>query len=178
MAAPGPWDTFTVGGTSTQTTAGNNANTREAWASPLTPGGTFQAPVPRPASTRRPSPTRGTTPSAPRPQLLPGGNDIFASVTNLFASHNRMHDYSYYLGFTEANYNMQVDNLGRGGVSGDPEIGNAQAGALTGGNPSYLGRDNANQITLQDGTRASRTSTCSSRWRARSTARARTAVST
>ena len=62
-----------------------------------------------------------------------------------------MHDYSYYLGFTEANYNMQVDNLGRGGVGGDPEIGNAQAGALTGGNPSYLGRDNANQITLQDG---------------------------
>ena len=62
-----------------------------------------------------------------------------------------MHDYAYYLGFTEANYNMQVDNLGRGGVGGDPEIGNAQAGALTGGNPSYLGRDNANQITLQDG---------------------------
>ena len=33
----------------------------------------------------------------------------------------------------------------------DPEIGNAQAGALTGGQPSYLGRDNANQIALQDG---------------------------
>ena len=84
--------------------------------------------------------------------LVPGGNDINASVTNLFVTHNRMHDYSYYLGFTEANYNMQVDNLGRGGVGGDPEVGNAQAGALTGGNPSYLGRDNANQITLQDGT--------------------------
>ena len=26
-----------------------------------------------------------------------------------------------------------------------------QAGALTGGTPSYLGRDNANQITLRDG---------------------------
>ena len=72
-------------------------------------------------------------------------------MTNLFVAHNRMHDYSYYLGFTEANYNLQVDNLGRGGVGGDPEIGNAQAGALTGGQPSYLGRDNANQITLQDG---------------------------
>ncbi|MET0839581.1 MAG: M36 family metallopeptidase, partial [Marmoricola sp.] len=33
----------------------------------------------------------------------------------------------------------------------DPEIGNAQAGALTGGQPSFLGRDNANQIALQDG---------------------------
>ena len=62
-----------------------------------------------------------------------------------------MHDYSYYLGFTERNYNLQLDNLGRGGVEGDPEVGNAQAGALTGGQPTYLGRDNANQITLQDG---------------------------
>ncbi len=33
----------------------------------------------------------------------------------------------------------------------DPETGNAQAGAVTGGAPSYLGRDNANQIALQDG---------------------------
>ena len=40
---------------------------------------------------------------------------------------------------------------GRGRATSDPEIGNAQAGALTGGQPSYLGRDNANQITLQDG---------------------------
>ena len=38
-----------------------------------------------------------------------------------------------------------------GGRDGDPEIGNVQAGALTGGAPSYLGRDNANQITLNDG---------------------------
>ena len=73
-------------------------------------------------------------------------------MTNLFVAHNRMHDYSYYLGFTEANYNLQQDNLGRGGAANDSETGNAQAGALTGGQPSYLGRDNANQITLQDGT--------------------------
>src|SRR4029079_8594780 len=33
----------------------------------------------------------------------------------------------------------------------DPELGNVQAGAVTGGAPSYLGRDNANQITLNDG---------------------------
>ncbi|GAW50019.1 MULTISPECIES: M36 family metallopeptidase [unclassified Nocardioides] len=152
VAAPGPWDITTSTGESTLTTVGNNANTHEAWASPLTPGGTAQAPV---------SPTReytteftdawnnsGCDPS----QLTPGGADIDASVTNLFVAHNRMHDYAYYLGFTEANYNMQLDNLGRGGVDGDQEIGNAQAGALTGGQPSYLGRDNANQITLQDGT--------------------------
>ncbi|MCW2833933.1 MAG: peptidase fungalysin, partial [Nocardioides sp.] len=150
IAAFGPWDT--VGAAPTFTTIGNNANTHEAWASPLTPGGTAQAPY---------SPTRSYTDEftdawnnseCDPTQLRPGGNDINASVTALFASHNRMHDYSYYLGFTEKNYNMQSDNGSRGGVGGDPEIGNAQAGAINGGAPSYLGRDNANQVTLQDGT--------------------------
>ncbi len=150
-AAVGPWDT--VGGTvPTLTTVGNNANTHEAWGSPLTPGGFFQAPV---------SPTRDYTTEftdawnnsrCDPAQLVPGGNDIDASVGNLFVSHNRMHDYSYYLGFTEENYNLQLDNHGRGGVGGDQEIGNAQAGALTGATYlTGLGRDNANQIALQDG---------------------------
>lgn len=151
VAAPGPWDTVGGSGSGTMTTVGNNANTHEAWVNPLAPGGTAQAPV---------SPTReytteftdawnnsGCDPS----QLHPGGNDIDATVTNLFVAHNRMHDFSYYLGFTEANYNLQASNLGRGGAEGDEETGNAQAGALSGGTPSYLGRDNANQITLQDG---------------------------
>jgi hypothetical protein len=31
-----------------------------------------------------------------------------------------MHDWSYYLGFTEENFNMQADNFGKGGVRGDP----------------------------------------------------------
>lgn len=148
-ANDGPWDN--LGGLPTATTVGNNANTHEAWASPLTPGGLLQAPV---------SPTReytaeftdawnesGCDPAG----LVPGGNDIDATVTSLFVAHNRMHDHSYYLGFTEDAYNMQLSNRGHGGVAGDPEVGNAQAGALTGGAPSYLGRDNANQITLNDG---------------------------
>lgn len=151
VAAPGPWDIVTATGASTLTTVGNNANTHEAWVSPLTPGGTAQAPI---------SPTREYTPEftdawnnsgCDPAQLTPGGNDIELSTSNLFVAHNRMHDFSYYLGFTEANYNLQLDNLGRGGVDGDQEIGNVQAGALTGGQPSFLGRDNANQITLQDG---------------------------
>ncbi len=91
--------------------------------------------------------------------LTPGGNDIMASVTNLFAGHNRMHDFSYFLGFTEGNYNLQKSNFGNdaqggtvpGGGANDPEIGNVQAGALSGGSPTYEGRDNANQIALQDG---------------------------
>ena len=154
VAAAGPWDFLAKTGTPTFTTVGNNASTHEAWANPLAPGGLQQAPV---------SPTREYTEafkdswnnSRCNPsQLVPGGNDINASVTNLFVAHNRMHDFAYYLGFTEENYNLQVDNLGRNddpSRGNDPEIGNAQAGALTGGQPSTLGRDNANQIALQDG---------------------------
>ncbi len=151
VQAIGPWDVLTTTGLSTMTTVGNNANTHEAWASPLTPGGLAQAPI-SPTGQYTTKFTDAWNNSECNPsELRPGGNDINFSVGNLFVTHNRMHDFSYYLGFNERNYNMQLDNLGRGGVDGDFEIGNAQAGALTGGQPSFLGRDNANQITLQDG---------------------------
>jgi hypothetical protein len=149
----GPWDA--LAGVPTFTTIGNNANTHEAWVSPLTPGGTFQAPV---------SVTREYTASftdawnnsgCDRAQLVPGGNDINAVTTNLFVGHNRFHDWSYQLGFTESNYNLQTSNSGRGGAEGDPEVGNVQAGAILTDDPTgelpVTGRDNANQITLQDG---------------------------
>ncbi|WP_109507567.1 M36 family metallopeptidase [Nocardioides speluncae] len=149
-----PWDTLPHAHLPSFTTVGNNAVTHEAWVSPLTPGGLFQAPV---------SPTREYTEAFtdqwnnkrcdPTTTLVPGGNDINAVTGNLFVSHNRMHDYAYGLGFTERNYNLQADNLGRNPDptrAGDPEIGNVQAGAI-GGLQSGLGRDNANQITLQDG---------------------------
>jgi hypothetical protein len=154
LASRAPWDHSYETGLPTFTTTGNNANTHEAWVSPLTPGGLFQAPV---------SPTREYTPEftdawqnskCDPTQLVPGGNDIDASVAHLFSAHNRMHDFSYFLGFTEANYNLQTDNLGLNPDptrENDPEVGNAQAGALSGGQPTFLGRDNANQITLQDG---------------------------
>ena len=154
IAAAGPWDTVAGSGESTLTTIGNAANTHEAWGNPLAPGGSAQAPS---------SPTREYTEAftdawnnskCDPTELHPSGNDINASVGNLFVSHNRMHDWSYYLGFTEANYNLQTNNLGRNpdpAAENDAEIGNAQAGAI-GGQTSGLGRDNANQITLQDGT--------------------------
>jgi extracellular elastinolytic metalloproteinase len=150
VAAPGPWDT--IGGAPTLTTVGNNANTHEAWGSPLTPGGTAQAPISATREYTEEFTDAWNNSQCDPAELTPGGNDINPSVGNLFVSHNRMHDYSYYLGFTEENYNLQLDNGGKGGVGGDQEIGNAQAGALTGASPTYLGRDNANQITLQDGT--------------------------
>ncbi|HEU4513521.1 MAG TPA: M36 family metallopeptidase [Nocardioidaceae bacterium] len=154
LASRGPWDFDFVTGLPTLTTTGNNAVTREAWASPLTPGGA-QAPV-SPARSYTPEFTDAWQNSKCDPaNLVPGGNDIDASVTNLFVAHNRMHDYSYFLGFTEENYNMQVRNLGGNADptrENDPEVGDAQAGALTGHTAATgLGRDNANQITLQDG---------------------------
>jgi extracellular elastinolytic metalloproteinase len=157
IASRAPWDFDVQANQSTFTSRGNNANTAEAWLSPLTPGG-GQRPV---APDRRyVSPwtnawfTSGCSPA----NLTVGGNDIIASVTNLFAGHNRMHDFSFFLGFTESNFNAQQSNFGNTapgpypfGREADPEVGNVQAGAIDGGAPSYLGRDNANQITLNDG---------------------------
>jgi uncharacterized repeat protein (TIGR01451 family) len=75
-----------------------------------------------------------------------------------------MHDWSYFLGFTERNYNLQESNFGNTspgpfplGRESDPEFGFVQCGAVTGGykpndpQTSMGGRNNANQLTLQDG---------------------------
>ena len=71
-------------------------------------------------------------------------------MTNLFAMHNRMHDWSYFLGFTEQHWNMQKSNFGLPTAQGDPVLGQAQAGALL---PVQAGlsRDNANMRPLPDG---------------------------
>jgi extracellular elastinolytic metalloproteinase len=163
-AARAPWDDDpSVNGPTTDstfTTIGNAAVTGEAWFSPLTPAEQY-----RPVRTTR----QYTFPwqnewfdaqcsqavFAPEPgdpaSPLDGGNDIDAAIVNLFSEHNRMHDWSYYLGFDEEHWNLQQTNFGNSGLGGDPETGNAQAGAVDGGFPSYTGRDNANQITLNDG---------------------------
>jgi hypothetical protein len=75
-------------------------------------------------------------------------NDEQASTANLFAQHNRMHDWSYYLGLTELNSALQKTNFGNTGPEreNDPELGSSQAGRRT-----VNGRDNANQLTLNDG---------------------------
>jgi extracellular elastinolytic metalloproteinase len=78
-------------------------------------------------------------------------NDIDAAASNLFAMHNRMHDWSYRLGFTETAWNLQEHNFGRGGDDRDAEHGNVQAGGVVGGPPGFESRDNANQITPPDG---------------------------
>jgi extracellular elastinolytic metalloproteinase len=174
-ASRAPWDYIFRSGTFTSTTRGNNAQTAESWGSPLTPS-TPYAPTSATREYRflwknewKTRTTTGPTTKGCDPTILahtnpntmdPGGSgntdvDIDAAIVQLFVTHNRFHDWSYFLGFTEQNSNMQLDNLGNTQASreNDPEIGNVQAGAVSGGpNGQYLGRDNANQITLQDGT--------------------------
>ena len=62
--------------------------------------------------------------------------------------HNRMHDWSYNLGFTETAWNAQQSNFGAPPpfLGNDPVDGRAQAGAVAPGD-----RDNANMNTRPDG---------------------------
>jgi extracellular elastinolytic metalloproteinase len=151
-ASRGPWDVEPATGTPTFTTQGNNARTAEARTNPLAPGPFGFMPTSLTREYKFPWNNEWATSKCdPTTLLAPGsGADVSAAVTNLFAGHNRFHDFAYNLGFTELNYNLQQSGFGQG-RDGDPELGNVQAGAVTGGAPSYLGRDNANQITLNDG---------------------------
>ena len=152
-ASPLPWDVDPATGQPTFTTLGNNAIAVENLNSndPFSVG----------TETATPSPTRdyaypwtnqwyeeGCNPDT---FSSPERADLDAARANLFAMHDRMHDWSYHLGFVESTWNMQKDNFGKGGLGGDYEQGNAQAGGISGGPPSFAARDNANQITGPDG---------------------------
>ncbi|MES2684356.1 MAG: M36 family metallopeptidase [Pseudomonadota bacterium] len=157
LASRAPWDVNINTGQSTMTTIGNNAVTAESWGSPLTPSSNYRPVSPTRSYSFAYENTWASSKCDPT-VFVPQGNDIDATVTDLFVKHNRMHDWSYHLGFTELNYNLQMSNFGNTGttVENDPEIGNVQAGAVSGGpsSPTFYnapGRDNANQITLQDG---------------------------
>lgn len=149
-----PWDVDPVAGTASTTSSGNSGRSTEKWDDLA--GGTVG--------------TRTSAPSTDRHYTYPWTNqwheercdpavfasarqnDIDAALANLFAMHNRMHDWSYHLGFTEETWNMQADNGDRGGLGGDAERGNAQAGGRVGGAPpNFPSRNNANQITPPDG---------------------------
>ncbi len=68
-----------------------------------------------------------------------------AAVTQIFYVTNWLHDWYYDSGFTEAAGNAQRDNLGRGGLDGDPLLAEAQDDAIGGS------RDNANMDATYDG---------------------------
>ena len=149
LASRGPWDFNFKANAATNTTIGNNANSATSWQDPLVP-----------------SPPQFRPVSATRDYLFPWTNEWFredceptpgtpgatwddsAAAVNLFVAHNRMHDFAYFLGFTERNWNAQDSNFGltESFRENDPVIGNVQAGVL---GPDA--RDNANMSTLPDG---------------------------
>ena len=160
-----PWDANpkAANDAPTFTTIGNNARSAESWYSAFAPGPTGFRPVSETRdynfewsndwhdSTNPTDPGEGCSPTE---LTTPGeGNDISAATAALFATHNRIHDWSYHRGFTERAYNLQDSNFGLTDPDreNDPELGDVQAGAVNGGAPSYIGRDNANQITFNDG---------------------------
>jgi hypothetical protein len=159
-----PWDEINPG-TSTHTTSGNAANDRELWitAAQGRPAATLFQPTSATRDYVYPftnawftsgcDPNQLVDPATGQPRAGTGA-DISAAVTNLFAMHSRMHDFSYHLGFTESQWNGQANNFTTPPpfLGNDPVTGNAQAGAISGGYPSFAGRDNANMGTNRDGT--------------------------
>jgi hypothetical protein len=162
-AARAPWDYDPKTNEPTFTTRGNNANDSEAWTDPLAPGAFGYQPFAADRNYSFPFANAWFESNCNPSSLVPTqGADIGAAVANLFAMHNKMHDWAYNLGFTEENWNMQYSNYGnlapppaglptQPGGENDPVLGQSQAGAVTGGAPTYLGRDNANMRTLPDG---------------------------
>ncbi|MEN8720142.1 MAG: M36 family metallopeptidase, partial [Oceanococcaceae bacterium] len=145
-----PWDALS-NGIPTFTTHGNNASTAVSNINFIAPDTVFLRPVALDRQYRYEwSNSWYETGCAPTNLVNPAANfnDFMASTVNLFVQHNRVHDWSYLLGWTEINSNLQFDNYGLTSPlrQNDGEIGSAQAGRLT-----VNGRDNANQLTLQDG---------------------------
>ncbi|MEV7005568.1 M36 family metallopeptidase [Streptosporangium sp. NPDC051022] len=142
------WDVDHTTGTPTGTSVGNSAKTFENRASgdPYTVGTRSNVATPSREYTYPWTNKWYTAKCDPATFDQPGEADLEAAISNLHVMHNRMHDWSYRLGFTETAWNMQSDNGTRGGLGADPEQGNAQAGAR-----DLTVRDNANQITGPDG---------------------------
>ncbi|WP_234361767.1 M36 family metallopeptidase [Plantactinospora sp. BB1] len=137
------WDVDLTTGQPTHTARGNSANTVVSWggdtpAVPLTESPTrdYVYPFTDPWKTSKCDPA--VFAAAHR-------NDADAAIANLFAMHNRMHDWTYRLGFDEAAWNLQAVNLTADGLGGDAEQGRAQQGARSGN------RNNANQNSPRDG---------------------------
>ncbi|WP_245959457.1 M36 family metallopeptidase [Neobacillus piezotolerans] len=132
------------------TTIGNNANTYANWSNFLAPADQIVRPV---------SPLGqfnyyfANAWQKTNGQTIPPSyaQDVNSAATSLFYHHNLFHDYFYNLGWNEAAGNLQTANFGKGGAEGDAILGLVQAGALSGGEPTYTGRDNAYMLTLPDG---------------------------
>ncbi|UYQ64713.1 M36 family metallopeptidase [Streptomyces peucetius] len=150
-SSPSGWvDPSGAAGLPGPTTLGNNANTFAQYTAPLAPTDEHNRPL---SPTAQFNYAYAANWARTMGQTLPPSYvlDRDPAVTNLFYHHNRIHDEYYQFGFTETAGNFQVNNFGKGGQGGDPISGLAHSGAATGGAPTYLGRDNANMLTLPDG---------------------------
>jgi uncharacterized repeat protein (TIGR01451 family) len=168
LAARAPWDHDVRLNAPTFTTTGNAADSSEAWLAPpvpvvcgttaicsITPAELYH-PVSQDREYTFPWTNSWQRNRCSQISFSDNRNDVDAAIANLFAMHNRMHDWSYFLGFTEQNFNLQMNNFGNtppgpypAGRENDPEIGTAQTGAIAGGAPAFAGRNNALQLTLQ-----------------------------
>jgi extracellular elastinolytic metalloproteinase len=150
LASRVPWDFDGRTNTTTFTTSGNNNKAATSWANDTAPSPPGYMPTSNPNRdysfpwtndwyNRQCQRAATETPGAVY--------DDSAAAVNLFVMHNRMHDFSYFLGFTEPNWNAQSSNFGNTEAwqEGDPVIGDVQSGAQT------TTRDNANMSTLPDG---------------------------
>ena len=161
LASRYPWDHNPTTDSPSFTTLGNNAETAESWTHPSAPA-PFQF---RPVSASRDYSYPWTdswntsdcnTGNPSGSAFVPGVSfDISAAVTNLFVAHNWMHDWAYYLGFTETAWNGQRHNFGLTELwrQNDPVIGDAQAGAAIPTPTAFaLGaRNNANMASGFEG---------------------------
>jgi extracellular elastinolytic metalloproteinase len=150
LASRSPWDYDARANVTTFTTSGNNNKAATSWAAGGAPSPPQFMPVSNPSRDYSYAWTNdwNTRQCLRAATETPGSTyDDAAATVNLFAMHNRMHDFSYFLGFTEQNWNAQSGNFGNTEAwqEGDPLIGDVQSGLQSGS------RDNANMSTLPDG---------------------------
>jgi extracellular elastinolytic metalloproteinase len=149
LASRAPWDFDVHANASTFTTSGNNNRAATSWANDTVPSSPQYMPVSTSRDYSFPWTNDWNMRQCQRAAVETPGTvyDDSAAATNLFVMHNRMHDFSYFLGFTEQNWNAQADNFGLTELrqENDPLVGDVQSGAQT------TTRDNANMITLPDG---------------------------
>lgn len=137
-----------IGQADAVTTLGNNADTFANWSNFLVPADQVLRPVAPFGRFNFAWPNAWGSSGCATGSFT---SDAPAAVTNLFYHHNVAHDWFFDLGFTEAAGNLQALNLTGAPGAGDPIMGMAHAGAITGGAPTYTGRDNAYMLTLPDG---------------------------
>ncbi|HYP00734.1 MAG TPA: M36 family metallopeptidase, partial [Pyrinomonadaceae bacterium] len=97
-------------------------------------------------ATNQPAPGTNCPPFVVCPVNFPASSnpDVYPGTLALFYYNNIVHDYLYTLGFTEALFNMQQDNFGRGGTGRDAVDAQVQDGS---------GVNNANMSPQPEGSR-------------------------